>query len=61
MASIKELKSIQERLDIKKYEDSVNANADACGSYYYCKNCNKKNKYPCASAYLKSKKTFKDL
>lgn len=43
--------SLQEKLDIKKYLDSEKAKKDLCGTYAFCKYCNKSNKFPCASAY----------
>ena len=44
------LKVLQEQLDIEKYIASNEAGVDLCGKLTYCKYCNKKNKYPCASA-----------
>ena len=46
-------KELQKLLDDMKYEESKNANKDLCGTYVFCKYCNKKNKYPCASARIK--------
>lgn len=54
MAKLLEL--VQKELDGKKYEESAKAGKDLCGSYDYCKYCSKKNKYPCAAAYLRAKK-----
>ena len=54
MARLLEL--LQKDLDVKKYEESAKAGIDLCGSYTYCKHCNKKNKYPCGAAYLREKK-----
>ena len=45
------LSDIQKCLDIKKYEHSKEKNKDMCGTYEYCVVCNKKNKYPCATAF----------
>lgn len=50
------VKELQQKLDAKKYEESAKAGKDLCGTYDYCKYCNKKNKYPCAAAYNKNKK-----
>lgn len=44
------LNDLQRVLDIEKYILSKNAGVDLCGKLDYCKYCNKKNKYPCASA-----------
>ena len=44
------LNDLQRVLDIEKYILSKNAGVDLCGKLDYCKHCNKKNKYPCASA-----------
>ena len=52
----KYLHNLQSDLDVKKYTDSETAHRDLCGSYDYCVLCNKKNKYPCASAYEKLNK-----
>jgi hypothetical protein len=54
MAKLLEL--VQKELDVKKYEESKATGKDLCGAYSYCKYCSKKNKYPCAAAYLKEKK-----
>lgn len=51
--SVKELKRIQEELDKVKYLESEQVGKDTCGSYFYCGYCNKRNKYPCASAFKK--------
>lgn len=50
------LQKLQKELDIKKYVESAIVGMDLCGSYEYCKHCNKKNKYPCAAAFNKFKK-----
>ena len=57
--SVKELKEIQDKLDKMKYEASSFYGKDQCGEYAYCKHCNKKNKYPCASAFKKFAKEGK--
>jgi len=43
----------QKMLDRIKWLDSEEANKDKCGTYVYCKYCNKDKKYPCANAYNK--------
>lgn len=48
--SVKELKQLQDELDELKYLDSERLEKDTCGTYIHCIFCNKKNKYPCASA-----------
>ena len=48
--SVKELKQLQAELDTRKYLDSQNKGYDTCGTYEHCIHCNKRNKYPCASA-----------
>lgn len=53
MANVKQLKEEQAKLDRSKYFDGVELGKDPCGEYDYCKYCNKKNKYPCASAFDK--------
>ena len=47
---------LQERLDIIKWLDSEKAGADQCGTYVYCKFCNKDLPTPCAKAYNKSRR-----
>ena len=54
MARLLEL--VQKELDTKKYEESAKAGKDLCGTYDYCKYCNKKNKYPCAAAVRRNQK-----
>ena len=44
------LNELQKQLDLEKYIASNEAGTDLCGKLEYCKHCNKKNKYPCASA-----------
>lgn len=51
-----QLKDLQKQLDDMKYRDSKMLGKDLCGTYNYCKHCNKKNKYPCAAAFNKSQK-----
>lgn len=51
MATIKQLESKQAELDVIKWTDSEKG-ADMCGTYDYCKNCDKNNDYPCARAYF---------
>ena len=50
------LKLQQEILDIDKLIDSEHRGRDMCGEYAHCCVCNKRNKYPCASAYLRYNK-----
>lgn len=47
------LNELQKQLDEIKYFDSEKQKKDMCGEYSFCNECNKKNKYPCASAYKK--------
>lgn len=49
-------KQLQSMLDARKYEQSVKAGKDLCGTYKHCIYCNKKNKYPCAAAVTKFQK-----
>lgn len=46
-----ELKELQTVLDADKWYESERAGKDACGSFPYCKRCDKSIAYPCASAY----------
>lgn len=50
------LKERQKRLDLKKWLDSNEQTKDTCGTYEYCKFCNKTETYPCAKAYIKANK-----
>ena len=50
------LADIQKCFDLKKYEESKAAKKDLCGTYEFCYLCNKKNKYPCATAFKKHNK-----
>lgn len=43
-------KSEQEKLDVMKWNESVQGGADKCGTYNYCIVCNKEEEYPCAKA-----------
>lgn len=45
----------QQELDIKKWNDSQNAGYDTCGTYDYCKNCDKSLENPCDKAQKASK------
>lgn len=47
---------LQRKFDLVKWEDSVSAGKDMCGTYTFCKHCNKKNKYPCGAAIYKHTK-----
>lgn len=47
---------LQKNIDFKKYIESEMWGKDLCGTYDFCKCCNKKNKFPCASAYKKLSK-----
>lgn len=44
----------QRELELQKWFDSEKAGKDTCGSYDYCKNCDKSLVDPCANAYAKS-------
>lgn len=44
------LETLQHKLDVNKWLESEKAKKDLCGTYNYCKHCNKTNKYPCAAA-----------
>ena len=51
-----DLKAQQERLDSIKWQDSLIAGCDTCGSYAFCSVCNKEEEYPCANAEARYKK-----
>jgi hypothetical protein len=55
------LQVLQNELDEKKWLASQLNNKDMCGCFSYCKHCNKRNLYPCASAYNKEKKLKKEV
>ena len=44
------LKEEQTQFDQIKWNESVEANEDKCGSYEFCGICNKNVSYPCARA-----------
>lgn len=44
----------QKELDLKKWYDSEKAGLDTCGTYDYCKDCDKNVENPCATAYAKT-------
>lgn len=44
----------QKELELQKWFDSEKAGKDTCGSYDYCKNCDKSLVDPCATAYEKT-------
>ena len=44
------LKSQQALFDVVKWYDSMKAGYDKCGSYSFCKGCDKTDSYPCARA-----------
>lgn len=44
----------QRELELQKWFDSEKAGKDTCGSYDYCKNCDKSLADPCATAYEKT-------
>ncbi len=46
-----ELEELQKVLDADKWYESEREGKDACGSFPYCKRCDKSACYPCASAY----------
>ena len=45
----------QQELDIQKWNDSLQAGYDTCGTYDYCANCNKELENPCEMALNASK------
>ena len=45
-----DFKTKQKQYDDMKWYDSIWAGEDKCGSYEYCGNCRKDEKYPCARA-----------
>ena len=45
-----DLKTCQQELDYIKWTDSILMGKDMCGTYEYCKYCDKKRTYPCARA-----------
>ena len=51
---------LQQELDKQKYIESEKAETDLCGTYPYCIVCNKKNKYPCSTAYLRFIKKYEN-
>lgn len=62
MKNISKMKlcELQADLDEFKYLHSERAGKDQCGLYKYCEVCNKKNKFPCASAYKKFIKKYEN-
>ena len=46
---------LQNIIDVEKWLASEAAHEDKCGSYYYCKYCDKSIEYPCAVAMEKWK------
>lgn len=46
-----ELKELQTVLDADKWYESERVGKDACGTFPYCKRCDKSIAYPCAAAY----------
>ena len=47
------MESIQREIDVRKWLESEAAQRDLCGSYLFCKHCDKSLPYPCAQAYKK--------
>lgn len=56
----KKLRATQEILDVDKIIDSEHNGRDMCGEYEHCVMCNKRNKYPCASAQMKYRRKRKE-
>lgn len=52
---------LQKWFDVLKYKDSQKVGKDTCGTYEFCKYCNKKNKYPCAAAIYKFRRIEGDV
>lgn len=46
----------QEKFDKMKWYDSIVVGDDRCGSYDFCKNCDKTEEFPCAHAMQKANK-----
>ncbi len=55
MVTKKQLCKKQEYLDIVKWLDSEETGIDTCGTYEYCRECDKTKDYPCARAYYQAK------
>ena len=47
----KELKALQDELDVMKWNDTqARGGQDTCGTYDYCVKCDKSTDFPCARA-----------
>lgn len=55
---MKDLKTLQEELDVKKWYESVKQRKDTCGTYSYCAYCAIMEEYPCARASLAEEKAL---
>lgn len=51
MATKKQLQAKQEYLETVKWLESEEKDADTCGLYDFCRNCDKTKDYPCARAF----------
>lgn len=52
------LKTVQAVIDVDKYKNSAERNADLCGEYApFCALCDKQGSYPCAVAFVKMKQS----
>lgn len=58
--NVKKLRELQEKLDKIKYEESEIYQKDQCGTYVHCIYCNKKNKYPCGTAFIRFSQFLED-
>ena len=45
----------QAQLDQQKWEDSIFAGEDTCGTYDFCKYCKRDEEQPCARAFYRAK------
>ena len=52
------LKETQDVLDKIKWFDSIQMGEDQCGSYSFCKACNKWEEHPCAKAKRRYEKGY---
>lgn len=52
-------KRFQDKFDKTKWFDSIAVGYDRCGTYAFCGDCEKSEKYPCARAYARWYRTEK--
>lgn len=52
MEFYRQLRRMQNRIDVSKYYEGLKEDSDPCGSYDYCVNCNKDLMDPCARAQI---------